>query len=443
MQLIILGLPKTYDGECVTTALMCKVTKRENNALVGIIHIPIHMLLNRYGNAAINGWDGNSVSIDKDGNGVILAPQVGAGKKEDDNSFTGILMGEVKEGGRVTKDVGLFGYANGVRTIFLDADTGMATFGKTGGGQIILDPSSNKAQIKSGDYKASIGNIAGTGMLIDLTEPSIRFGNGNFTLDKTGKLTTRNIVATGGTVGGWTITSDRLYSGTVGMAPKAGTYYAFWAGNSNSSQAPFRVGHDGKLVASAGTIGGWTIGNTSLTGGSTYLNNNGSIGGPNWSIDSGGNATFNNVRLTQGSYNRQDNIIDFNNFKVSSGGVMSASGVDISGTIRATGGSISGNLVSSGINASNITSGRLNISDGQGHYLRMGFSEGDNPSVSGLNVGDGGLNMHGHGIVRISRTNVEGIGDGATHSFGIKDYNGGVHYFSFNAGILTSWEYKS
>ena len=89
-------------------------------------------------------------------------------------------------------------------------------------------------------------------------------------------------------------------------------------------------------------------GNTSLTGGSTYLNNNGSIGGPNWSIDSGGNATFNNVRLTQGSYNRQDNIIDFNNFKVSSGGVMSASGVDISGKITATSGSFTGTVNASG-----------------------------------------------------------------------------------------------
>lgn len=447
--------PKTYDGECVTTALICTVSKRENNALVGIIHIPIHMSLNRYGNAAINGWDGNSISIDKDGNGVILAPQVGAGKKEDDNSFTGVLMGEVKEGGRTTKDVGLFGYANGVRTIFLDAETGMATFGKTGGGQIILDPSSNKAQIKSGDYKASIGDIAGTGMLIDLTEPSIRFGNGNFTLDSTGKLTTRNIVATGGTVGGWNLSSDTLYGGSgssqVGMSSN-GSKYAFFAGATNSSgaNAKFAVGHNGDVIAKnidaqGGKVGGWTINGSSLTGGFTYLNSDGSIGhrngnSSNWNINSNGVATFSNVIINNAGGNTQMN---WGNFKVDTGGSMTASNVNITGTITATGGSISGNLVSSGISASNVTSGRLNISDGQGHYLRMGFSEGDNPSVSGLNVGDNGLNMHGHGIVRISRTNVEGIGDGATHSFGIKDYNGGVHYFSFNAGILTSWEYKS
>jgi len=54
--------------------------------------MPIHMMLNQYGNAKINGWDGNSIDIDDDG-GVVLAPQVGAGRKEPDNTFTGVLMG--------------------------------------------------------------------------------------------------------------------------------------------------------------------------------------------------------------------------------------------------------------------------------------------------------------------------------------------------------------
>jgi len=61
-----------------------------------LIHIPIHFMLNKYGHAPINDWDGNSVSVDSNGNGVILAPQVGAGKKNSDNSFTGILIGSVK-----------------------------------------------------------------------------------------------------------------------------------------------------------------------------------------------------------------------------------------------------------------------------------------------------------------------------------------------------------
>lgn len=298
--------PKTYNGECVTTAVMCVVTKKENDAPVGTIHIPIHMSLNRYGNAAINGWDGNSISIDKDGNGVILAPQVGAGKKENDNSFTGVLMGEVKEGDRATKDVGLFGYAGGVRTIFLDAKTGMATFGKTGGGQIILDPSLNKAQIKSGNYRASVGGTAGEGMLIDLTEPSIKFGNGNFSVNSNGHLTSKR-----GTIGGWNIGDDTLYGGSgsnqIGMSSNS-SKYAFFAGASNSSgaSAKFAVGHNGDVVAKnidaqGGKVGGWAIGGDSLRGGNTYLNKDGSIGGNNWSITAGGIASFNDIRVNGGS----------------------------------------------------------------------------------------------------------------------------------------------
>lgn len=339
---------KTYDGECVNTALICMITKKENNALVGTIHIPIHMSLNRYGNAAINGWDGNSVSIDKDGNGVILAPQVGAGKKETQgeyaNSFTGVLMGEVKEAGRTSTEVGLFGYSKGIRTIFLDANSGMATFGKNGGGQIILDPSLNKAQIKSGNYKASIGSVAGEGMLIDLTEPSIKFGNGNFILDSTGKLITKNIVATGGTIGGWKLSSDTLYGGSennqVGMSSN-GSKYAFFAGANNNTgrDAKFRIGHDGSIYAEYGTIGGWSVGKYTLSANNITINSNGNIEGPGWSISGNGVASFNDIRVNGGSI-----------------GQNSVSG----GQLVFNYGSLGGNAVSTGgfsFNAGNLSSG--------------------------------------------------------------------------------------
>jgi len=60
--------------------------------------MPIYMYLNRYGHAALNEWDGNSIDLKLDSDGkptgsTILAPQVGAGKKNNDNTFTGVLMG--------------------------------------------------------------------------------------------------------------------------------------------------------------------------------------------------------------------------------------------------------------------------------------------------------------------------------------------------------------
>ena len=91
------------------------------------IIVPFHMSLNLYGLASINGWDGTSISINEE-DGYILAPQIGAGEKDlTTNRFTGIVMGTEKRYDET--QTGLFGYSNGARSIFLDAETGNATFG--------------------------------------------------------------------------------------------------------------------------------------------------------------------------------------------------------------------------------------------------------------------------------------------------------------------------
>lgn len=236
-----------YNGLSVTNAVCFRIENNDKNIL--FLHIPIHLMLNRYGHAALNGWDGNSVSIDENGNGTILAPQIGAGKKNNDNTFTGILMGSVKNSGTGKTEDGLFGYASGVRSIFLDANTGKAEFGATGKGQIIIDPSSNEAILKSGNYSTS----AKTGMQINLTEPSIKFGSGYFSVDKDGKLT----AAGGGTIAGWNIGEDKLYKGKVGLSSdnSVGTNLAFWAGNATPESAPFSVNYNGYLKASTAAIG--------------------------------------------------------------------------------------------------------------------------------------------------------------------------------------------
>jgi hypothetical protein len=77
-------------------------------------------------------------------------------------------MGAVKENSQADLDEGLMGFANGQRTMFLDAKTGRATFGRTGKGQIIIDPSNNNALIYGGNYVAN-----SSGMLINLTDASI------------------------------------------------------------------------------------------------------------------------------------------------------------------------------------------------------------------------------------------------------------------------------
>lgn len=389
-----------FDGECVTNALECIIIDKSANE-VARIHIPIHLLLNKYGNAAINGWDGNSVSIDANGNGVILAPQVGAGQKEADNSFTGMLMGSVKEAGKNKKDIGMFGYNFGERTMFLNAEDGSAIFGKHGPGQIILDPAAEKAMLYSSAYwknyddsgkplNYGVGNKNNQGMLIDLTTPKIEWGNGNFSVDKNGHL----IAKGGGSIAGYTITDYNLYSTSgdgVGMSSTSGHGYAFWAGAKSpdlSGNAPFRVGHDGSLVASKGTIGGWTIDNSELksNNGNTHIYASGQLNGPNWSIDAAGNATFSNIKITSGGYSSsRGNLIDYGSrFYIESNGTLHASNGQFSGNI--SGSSVSGGTVSGAA----ISGGSINITSGD-YYLRMGLKT-DNPEVSGLNVGSRGIN---------------------------------------------------
>lgn len=103
------------------------------------VYFPLYFYLNRYGHAAINGWNGNSISLNnKD---IILAPQMGAGKKDADNTFTGVLMGTVKHADS-TEETGLLAYKAGTRTFFLNAEDGSASFGD---GAIRIQPTGNKS----------------------------------------------------------------------------------------------------------------------------------------------------------------------------------------------------------------------------------------------------------------------------------------------------------
>ena len=218
---------------CVSNGIYCSV--KNNNVEIANIHIPVYLYLNRYGNAAINGWDGNTISINDEA-GIILSPQVGAGQKESDNSFTGVLMGSVKESGSKEIETGLFGYHAGQRTIKLDSKTGSAEFGTEDSGKIVIAPNegvAGHAYLRSGDYELSYAHVAagtlfnnldlyfqkdgniytelkrdkdyvagqtvvgsniykastsGSGMEIDLTDPHIRFGSGKFRVDSDGSV---------------------------------------------------------------------------------------------------------------------------------------------------------------------------------------------------------------------------------------------------------------
>ena len=210
---------QSYDGLNVTNGISCSITDNEQNEYA-FINIPIHCYLNRYAFANLNVWDGNSIQIDEKG-GYILTPQIGAGHKEksestNTNTFTGLLMGDVKESSWTKKQTGLFGYNQGKRTLFLDSETGGAIFGPKEA-QITIGPNTDsRLMIYSSDFWKSTnfnekgflnsfkysyilnetnpknpvydwsgdyGN--GKGLLIDFNQkaPAIIFGNGSFSVE--------------------------------------------------------------------------------------------------------------------------------------------------------------------------------------------------------------------------------------------------------------------
>jgi hypothetical protein len=120
-----------YDGAWCNNIVRARIYGSEQEVRQNpeaTIYMPIYMSLNTFGLASLNAWDGNHVEINEDEN-YILAPQIGAGYKDDNNRFTGVVMGTAQTYDQSEPDVGLLGYSEGKQSIFLDAETGNAIFG--------------------------------------------------------------------------------------------------------------------------------------------------------------------------------------------------------------------------------------------------------------------------------------------------------------------------
>lgn len=129
-------------------------------------------------------------------------------------------------------------------------------------GSITADKIATDA-IKSHNYISSGGT---QGSFLNLGDGS--FTSPNLSWDSNGNLIAKNanlsgeITATNGSIAGWTIISNKMYttgSGKYTGIGKYGSAYAFWAGatsNDNGNSAVFKVGHTGKLTATDADITG-------------------------------------------------------------------------------------------------------------------------------------------------------------------------------------------
>lgn len=283
----------------------------------------IVMYLNTYGNEAINGWDGISVKINDDKeDGYILAPQVGAGEKVN-GRFTGVVMGE----DTAQKQIGLYGYQEGINTFGFKAD-GTGYIGPSSGGRIEFN--GEKGIIKSGSYSTT------KGMAIDLKSGQIQahdliLKSANMTLDSVNQSFVFDLQITGNketnpskfricgkkdtgegiilfniSEGAYYLQSANFKKGTDG------TYINLQTGYIEANKAILR----GTIQANNGNIGGWQIGFNGLYSSNNLVNleSNGtirlgngqfiadkdgnlSIGGGAFEVDNSGNLIAGNGRF--------------------------------------------------------------------------------------------------------------------------------------------------
>ena len=147
----------------------------------------IYICQNRYQMSMLNSWD-NSLTIDEK-NGIILSQIVGAGKKNQNNQFSGVLMGEVDSASNENHNgYGLYGFHEGAQSFSFNVD-GTAFLGKSGRGRIMFNGDSGT--IESASYQSLNGSA---GMKIDLDDGFLhmrgatRLQNNSYVVDKQSEI---------------------------------------------------------------------------------------------------------------------------------------------------------------------------------------------------------------------------------------------------------------
>ena len=294
------GQPQTYSEKCILT-------------------VPILTIENNYPLEALNKWNGKEIITDEE-NGTIVAKGFSAGKKESDNTFSGVVIGDWSRDAPNTllaKNTGVYGFDHGAMS-YAFKDDGTGFIGKDGRGRIFFD--GEKSQIFSSGW---VNQNKPQGMLLDIDDGYIKMvkntqqytythisndiaknkyfkGNGQTFNSSINLFYYNNSSYTQVEQGDVynasysyykqeeTESSDKYI--TLGVNQER---YPLSIGMSkNINQRKFRVGWDGTayiqsgqfegvingssvyanyLSAGAGQIGGWTINGNSLSGGSTVL----------------------------------------------------------------------------------------------------------------------------------------------------------------------------
>lgn len=381
---------------------------------------PIYVTMDAYGSQFFNKWDGK-MKIDEE-SGTIMGSVIGAGKKNPDNTYSGVILGEIGkvENNEYIKDKeGILGYHEGDLSFTLLND-GTATLGKSGQGQIKFN--GNSGTIQSGNYEENQ-----SGMQIDLDDGMINANNFQLNsskvwIDSTAEngfyfkvadtknaenayfqVNNQNPIVK---MGKWELDNTGQFKGlndnkyTLMAPPGTNTgNYVFASGSTSKtdwSKAPFWVKGDGTIYSESGTIGGWNITKTAL-----HKENLDAVSAGAIAL-----STQDFSRVISG-HNKGNAITNLrfaigNKFGVATDGTLYAQGVNLSGVITATSGKIGG----WSFDSDSIDGGSTHLYSSGAVILQSGsrvFSVGatvngvtyTHPYASGLNIGSKGAHSTG------------------------------------------------
>lgn len=121
---------------------VCAYCYKKNNGVDKVVwwSQPILIMQSQYDFAMLNEWDGKTLVMNEE-KGTILGVMLGAGKKDDQNRFSGVLMGDVRTGTDLddtTALTGVYGFQTGQMTYGLQ-ENGTAFFGAEAKGRIEID----------------------------------------------------------------------------------------------------------------------------------------------------------------------------------------------------------------------------------------------------------------------------------------------------------------
>lgn len=189
-----------------------------------------------------------------------------------------------------------------------------------------------------------------------ITGSTFNNGNGTFSVDANGNLTAKS-----GKIAEYTISGAKLVGANVGLSSKSEDGWAFWSGSDTPGSAPYRVGHDGKLyatsaeitgkvTATSGTIGGWSIANNYIE----KYNASSAASATRWAgMGAPSSVSDSNIAFAVSSRTSTSAGWTYP-FRVNYDGSLTATKATITGSITANSGTIGG---------CSITDGKLYVSD--------------------------------------------------------------------------------